>query len=317
MGGANNFHHLPFQLLSSGIERLLKCHICYGFLEQNERLPSFNELKNSGGRSGHDIQELLKEITQNYFEQPVLALKDDYTYIISNKRLKTLLELLSEFGKYSRYHNLDIVTGAEKPSRDVESEWRIFETDLALEKEGIVNQLMDINTSAYAIDFINRQVIVLLEKFVRAIARQFTIGQLGKKAQQHSSVLMFYITLKDDDLGTTNYREAITRFKAQKKAPKKRTFIDNLKRKFSSNYVSKKINRSELEGEWAFYHDEIIIECRYGFWCVVTIDGYDYALNGAAQGKYKLEDSHQAGMAKLGVPVNLFIDMCFELWKKK
>ena len=82
LGGANNFHHLPFQLLSSGIERLLKCHICYGFLEQNERLPSFNELKNSGGRSGHDIQELLKEITQNYFEQPVLALKDDYTYII-------------------------------------------------------------------------------------------------------------------------------------------------------------------------------------------------------------------------------------------
>lgn len=28
----NDFYHFPFQLLSSGFERLMKCHICFGIL---------------------------------------------------------------------------------------------------------------------------------------------------------------------------------------------------------------------------------------------------------------------------------------------
>ena len=221
LGKADSFRHLPFQLLSSGIERLLKCHICFGFFEQNRRLPSFNKLKNCGGRSGHDLIELHKEVAKNYFNKPVPALKQDFEYISSETKLHTMLELLSEFGKYSRYYNLDIVTGAEKPSRNVEGEWRIFETDIALEHDGIVNKLSDINTAGYANDFINRQIVILVEKYIRAIARQYTIGGLGQKAKQHSSVLMYFITLKDEKLGTTNYREEITRYKNQKRSPKK------------------------------------------------------------------------------------------------
>lgn len=35
-------------------------------------------------------------------------------------------------------------------------------------------------------------------------------------------------------------------------------------------------------------------------WCIVTIDGYDYALNGAAKGRYKLENPHDAEWLYLG-----------------
>jgi hypothetical protein len=31
---ANDFYHLPFQLVSSGFERLMKCYICLGFHEK-------------------------------------------------------------------------------------------------------------------------------------------------------------------------------------------------------------------------------------------------------------------------------------------
>ncbi len=69
-----------------------------------------------------------------------------------------------------------------------------------------------------------------------------------------------------------------------------------------------------IEGDWPFYADEIIIECRQKHWCIVTIDGYDYALNGAAKGRYKLENPHDAGMAILGKSIEYFITMALKLW---
>ncbi len=44
------------------------------------------------------------------------------------------------------------------------------------------------------------------------------------------------------------------------------------------------------------------------------IDGYDYALNGAAKGRYKLENPHDAGMAILGKSIEYFITMALKLW---
>ena len=39
---ANDFYHLPFQLISSGFERLMKCHICLGHFEIYEVYPDPN-----------------------------------------------------------------------------------------------------------------------------------------------------------------------------------------------------------------------------------------------------------------------------------
>jgi len=46
---------------------------------------------------------------------------------------------------------------------------------------------------------------------------------------------------------------------------------------------------------------------------IVTIENKDYALNGAAKSRYKLEDVHEAGMAILGKSVGPFIDMALKL----
>ena len=45
----------------------------------------------------------------------------------------------------------------------------------------------------------------------------------------------------------------------------------------------------------------------------MTIDGYDYALNAAAKGRYKLENPLDAGMAVLGKSLEDFIQMAFDL----
>ncbi len=124
---ANDFYHLPFQLLSSGLERLMKCHICLGFLELNNEYPDSKTLKKFGGRNGHDLTELKKNILSDYFKtNGIPALIDDENFIANDNDLNQLIYLLSEFGKYARYHNLDIVTSAAKPSIDVKQLYQSY-----------------------------------------------------------------------------------------------------------------------------------------------------------------------------------------------
>jgi hypothetical protein len=122
-----------------------------------------------------------------------------------------------------------------------------------------------------------------------------------------------YGLLYDGDYGKTDYRKNTTKYKETPKSIHKRTISDELKRKYSPDYKSKKIAKKEYDGDWPFYVDEITVECRHKNWCIVTIDGYDYALNGAAKGRYKLENPHDAGMAVLGKSIGDFIKMAFEL----
>ena len=49
---------------------------------------------------------------------------------------------------------------------------------------------------------------------------------------------------------------------------------------------------------------------------MVEIEGYDYALNGAAQGRFNLTSVHDAGMAIIGKSIGGFIDMALKLGKE-
>ena len=51
------------------------------------------------------------------------------------------------------------------------------------------------------------------------------------------------------------------------------------------------------------------VECRDGLFYVVNVGGYDFALNGAARGKFRSPSPHEAGVAILGKSVGPFIEM--------
>lgn len=317
IGGANDFYHLPLQLLASGLERLLKCHICYGYLESNSELPDSKHLRNCGGKTGHGLTELKEVVVRDYFKITSPVLREDLTFISKNELCSKFMDLLSEFGKFARYHNLDVVTNASKPSRDVIREWQTLEVDITLQHPGLHEKLGNQATHREACQFIDKQVIILLEKFVRAICRQFTIGRLGSLAQQHSQALSYFILLSDEKLGTRDYRKETTSYSQQKKTSHRRTWWDNIKRRYNKNYKSKRIRKAQFQGSWPFYHDEITVECRFGHWYIVTIQGYDYALHGAAQGKYNLENVTSAGMAILGESTSEFSEIAASLWYER
>lgn len=88
----NDFYYLPFQLLSSGFERLMKCYICLGYHEKHNAYPDFKYLKGCGGTGGHDLLKLREAILSSYFStHNIPALKEDYDFLTKEKDLDQLI----------------------------------------------------------------------------------------------------------------------------------------------------------------------------------------------------------------------------------
>ena len=306
---SNDFSFLPFQLLSQGFERFMKAYICIGYFNKNGVLPDFIYLKSLG----HDLEKLLKEITNNYYydyDRPQFDL--DNKFIQTNEDLKKLIFILSEFGKLSRYHNFDLITNNTKIGVDTKKLWEEFGNTILNNKD--YEKLMDFDLCHEVYEKITNHIIIVFEKFVSALSRQFVFKCLGQKALQLSVTIAFdFGMLYDKDFGKKDYRSQTTKYIETPKKIHKRTIVDEIQRSINPDYKSKKINKSEFKGEWPFYVEEVIVECRQRHWCIVTIDGYDYALNGSAKGRYKLENPHDAGMAILGKSISDFIKMALEL----
>lgn len=308
----NDFYFLPFQLLSQGFERFMKAYICVAYVEKHDILPDFQYIKSLG----HDLERLLEEIKLNYYShyRPV-QFEADWQLISDDMNLNELLFILSEFGKLARYYNFDFITGSSKIGINPKEAWRKFENKIKTVDIHTIEKLTnhDVNHEVY--QEITNYIINLFERFIAALSRQIIWGTLGELGKQLTISSFFdYGTLYEKDFGKTDYRKCTTKYKETPKSIHKRIVSDELNRKFNPDFRSKKIRKCDYKGDWPFYADEIIIECRQKHWCIVTIDGYDYALNGAAKGRYKLENPHDAGMAILGKSIEDFITIALKLW---
>lgn len=307
----NDFYFLPFQLLSQGFERFMKAYICVAYVEKNKTLPDYSYIK----LLGHDLERLLSEIISNYYiSYKPIQFESDWRLINDDADLKELLYILSEFGKFARYYNLDFITGNSKIGINPKEAWRKFENKIkpvdAQTMQKLINQ--DLDREVY--QEITNYIIDIFERFIAALSRQIVWGALGQLGKQLTINSFFdYGTLYEKDFGRTDYRKNTTKYNEVPKRIHKRTVLDELNRILNPDFKSKKLRKCNYNGDWPFYVDEIIIECRQKHWCIVTIDGYDYALNGAAKGRYKLENPHDAGMAILGKGIGDFISMALAL----
>lgn len=195
----NDFYHLPFLLLSSGFERLMKCMICFRHYKENNVFPNIKEIKT------HNLillkEKLIKECIPKVFADKREATKDDYEFIENNKELNRLIEVLSKFGQYARYYNLDVVVGKSK-LENVEGYWQRYELEL-ISKNKKVKTLYLMKKPVY--NFVNKDIIITLERFIRALVRQFTLGDLGNEAKKCVSSINPFLFLKNEELGERDY----------------------------------------------------------------------------------------------------------------
>jgi len=206
INGANDFYHVPILLLSSGYERLIKCLLCLVSMDDNGRIEKAPFEK---GRKGHNldylIERLLAVCKQKNYSSKFPAAKKDIDMLNNDKYLRNIISILSEFAQGGRYYNLDIVLEGNSKYKEPKAVWEklelnIFQSKGDFSKKISEESLDDIHKET------NHKLIVLLEKFARALARLFTLGDFGGFAKQVSPLVYDYLMLRDEELGTRNYR---------------------------------------------------------------------------------------------------------------
>lgn len=115
--------HLPILILSTSLERLLKCLICLVLVVQGgENLQrAYNQ------KRGHDLKYLLGRLLHALdqvkdtprFEKA----RPDIEAIGQDRTLVEIFKVFSEFGQGARYYNLDMVMKGESIHKDPIQTW--------------------------------------------------------------------------------------------------------------------------------------------------------------------------------------------------
>ena len=223
--------------------------------------------------------------------------------------LNDCVRILSLFGKMGRYYNLDVVAGASNGPIDPKGEWEALESRVE-DPIPYLGNLERLHHDYYP--RVNSALIARMERLVRAIAMQFTLGghaDRGGELRRLSVVYQEFRNLRDDQFGTVDYRRSVEILRGDTDQWIRRSDQEIA----TSGWPSLAVSKAEFGGEWPFRDDRVTVECCDGLFYIVNIGGYDFALNGAARSRFGLPFAHDAGVAVLGKSVGPFIDMAHGL----
>ncbi|MBI9095552.1 MAG: hypothetical protein JEY71_11770 [Sphaerochaeta sp.] len=287
-----SYFFITFQLLASGIERLMKCAICYGSLHLDDQFPQ-KEIYT------HDITELLQKFRSKYFKTgSKTALVDDLKFLTQDVLLQSLIDSLSKFGNYARYYNLNVVTGAPK-ILNIEDIWDELQKKFISSRPDLMEKLVEEPDYKMVDNEISNYLVSCFEKFVRAIVRQFTLGDMGDEPKRYIGSYYHFLTLSDDKIGNTDYFDKF--FKKEIKNPIAFSSSDSTKRKT--------IDSKDYNSLWPFITTNSVIVQKHQNSCLtVVINNMTYALNGMAMQILKLPTPFEANIAYVGRSLRPFID---------
>ena len=199
LSAANDFRHLPLQLLAQGFERVLKLAYSLGRLHLRHDPPTKSEMRSHNVRKFLDMT--LEVARDGGFPDGRPAAREDEGFLREDGRFLRLMDLLTDFGAAGRYYDLDAFLDAdfaqateppiaafeeiESAILDAHPEW--------LERMGSA-QFSDFYPVLYG------DLIESFQRGARAIARLFAWGFLGPAAKQMSGPMFTFLTKNDDEL---------------------------------------------------------------------------------------------------------------------
>lgn len=292
----NDFYYLPMQMLSSGIERFMKCYICLAYYNKKNRFPDFITLK----KYGHDLVTLKDTILKNFYNnQSISVLIEDQAFLNNDEDLKIIIYYLSEFGRYARYYNLDIVTDNQKPGIDINREWQKYEIQIINKDEQMKEKILKNDLFEDFYEYINNFIITIIERFISALSRQFTIGKLGDLALQYSHIFRDFYILSDEDYGKRDYRSYLKTKVETYPLVSRKEFEDKYNDIIIEKITITKSVISDIE-KWPYYNNEVEVLTIQGKCDVVIIDDFVFSLNGLAKTRFKIPTDHEGNKAKIG-----------------
>lgn len=199
-GPSNDSYHLHLTLLSSGLERLAKLLLILESLFRNAPTPKTRDYS-------HNLTKLISSVTERCFDASYLqrpAALADKAFLSDDPLFRELLALLNDFGTGGRYHHLDIAAERPPPAGpSPEDRWRVIRDST------VPTPPVDFTPEQFDALYVamNSVVTACIEMAVRALGRLLTMGSLSEVGKPFSAPFRHFITLRDSELGTFDYRQ--------------------------------------------------------------------------------------------------------------
>lgn len=187
------------QQLAPGYEHFLKLTFILAQAHLQTSRPGWKTLK---GHS-HDLVGLLDTLIEcvgdadDYATRPVVV--EDLDFMRSDEGIRSLVEVLSHFGKYGRYARLDDLVKDDRvgPNGDPSRRWEEIEQELVWARSDTAEivESMDLLTPA------TFEVRMRLQRLARAVSRMWIFGALGKEGPIHLGVLAQFTHISNEELG--------------------------------------------------------------------------------------------------------------------
>ena len=105
----------------------MKCYISLVYEGEKGSYPDMGYMK----QLGHNLEALIEKLyTEFYGGKTRTLVQKEFDFITTDSILQECIRILSLFGKYGRYYNLDIVAGSSQSPINPKEEWESLEASI-------------------------------------------------------------------------------------------------------------------------------------------------------------------------------------------
>jgi len=288
-------YFMPSQTLSQGLERMMKVILFLsGKVEKGQLKSKFS----------HDLKKLWKKLTA---ENIVAPIPDPF--------FDDILNILSEFGHNARYYYISILD--EEPLNfNPQEEWEKLESRFLNEDPRRYKMLTNGDDAKRLIKEMVKRLQVPIEMLINRLSKAIVYYHIREDGWVIPSVIKAFASIGENSFGNNIYKEWPQSIEFIAK-PHKRNWHDFLVRLFHPFRKTKVISKRDYQGEWPFRDvKKVRIEkrmCKRGPLHIITINGFDCALDGKTAATLKIARPYEAGLAVVGVSTQPFLDLAMGL----
>jgi len=185
----NDAIDVPLILLANGLERLLKCIVCFYIKEKNGKLPTTNMIKKD---FNHNIKKLFEFVFSNCYSDKFTAkgtTRSDLTFFKSNPVFRGLIQVINDFALRDRYANLNLILEEDIPdSKNPDDQWG-KQIELVLMQEYPELQETAFSNNKEFRHISSRFIATSLNRLMYSFVHLMILGKIGEYANTSAGPL--------------------------------------------------------------------------------------------------------------------------------
>jgi hypothetical protein len=196
--------YATLQLLSQGVERLLKLTVIFQYHRAHARFPNDTDIK----QYRHDVERLATTVLATAQADPYFAHRPaaqaDIDFATANPTLRLLIDACATFGApIGRYHHLTTATGQTTQAENSPNNlWQDIETSARGADHALLDRLASVDTETHraAVNDINARITAIIQRYIRSVVRIWAWSPPGDAAKPFSTSMYSWLMLNDDAL---------------------------------------------------------------------------------------------------------------------